>query len=291
MDFLINFFRLTRPLSNIKNIALVLLAFYFSGKSFILTDVIIGIVSLSFISSAVYAYNAANDVDIDKCNKNKEHYYKGVHYFGGKNSLTIIFLLVVVGLITSFFINIYFLITSIFFLLIGFLYSSKYTRFKEKVILDVLFGATFTFLFRFVASWFIFLISFPPLLPTIALVSAKTGGYLLYKQIDRPFLMSLNIRNSITVFKRKTLIIASVFFWIITFLSFFILCLNSRYFNIEFLGVLPINFLILILFVIPPLSVIYFYVFDKIKTKMSYLRTIGFCYWILVITIIWNLFL
>ena len=291
MEFLINFSKLTRPLSNVKNIAVVLFAFYLSGTEFDANRFILGIVALSFIFSSLYAFNNLNDLEIDKQNDHKKHYSKAVRYFGESKIIIIIFLLSIAGLIIGFFINTYFLINLIILLIIGFLYSSKISRFKEKIFLDVLFGATLTYFFRFIASWFIFSTFFPPLLPIIALISAKTGGYLLYKQIDRPFLMSLNIRNSITIFERKTLITASVFFWIITFLSFFILCLNSIYLNIKFLGSLPIKFLILLPFAVPPLVVIYFSALHKIKTQIKYLRIIGFCYWILVIIIIWSLFL
>ncbi|TSC94648.1 MAG: hypothetical protein CEN87_369 [Parcubacteria group bacterium Licking1014_1] len=156
MDFLTNFFRLTRPLSNVKNIALVLLAFYLSGQEFDLIKFILGIFSLSFICSAIYAYNALYDLKFDEQNKNKQHYWQAVRYFGDKYVIIIALFLVVLGFFLGFYFNFYFLISLLALLITGFLYSSKCTRFKEKILLDVLFGAVFAYLLRFTAAWLIF---------------------------------------------------------------------------------------------------------------------------------------
>jgi 4-hydroxybenzoate polyprenyltransferase len=253
-------------------------------------DFILGVISLSLISSAVYAFNTLCDFKIDKDNKNKEHHSKSVSFFGERKISFIITTLIALGLLTGLMINYYFFLSLALLILFNFLYSSRYTRFKEKIILDVLAAGVFAFAIRFIASWFIFSISFPPLLPIIALVSAKTGGYLIYKEIDRPFLTALNIRNSITAIKKRTLIIISVLLWIVSLLSFLLLCLNSG-FKIRFLGFLPLKFLILTPLAIPPLIVIYIRAFGKIKTEIKHLRIIGFIYWILAIIIIWKLFL
>lgn len=283
MDFLINFLRLTRPLSNVKNIVLVLLALYFSGQEFDFIRFILGIFSLSFICSAIYAYNALCDLKFDEQNKNKQHYSQAVYYFGDKYVLAIALILAVLGFSLGFYFNFYFLISLLTLLIIGFLYSSKYTRFKEKFILDILFGASFTFFARFMASWFIFSVSLPPLLPLVFLVSVKSGGYLLYKELDYPYLIKTNIKNSITILRKKTKIIISILLWIVSFFSFVFLCFNYKYFKVNILGYLPIRFLFLLLFAIPPLLLVYLSVLGKIKTKIKDLRTLGFIYWILVI--------
>lgn len=289
MEFLINFSKLTRPLSNIKNIALVLVAFYLFGgkKDFLL--IILGIISLSFICSAVYAQNSFYDYKADKSNKNKQHYSKAVEFFGKKNTIIIISFLALVGLIVGFFINVYFLSALFFLFLTGFFYSSKNFRFKERNVLDILFGAVFTFFLRFLAAWFIFsgypLGRLPPLFAISALVFAKTGGYLVYKEADRIFLEKLNIKNSITSLKKKTVISLSILCQIIAVLSFVFMCLNSKFFRLNFLGILPMKFLFLIPFVVPPLAVIYLSAIGKIKTKIKNLRILGFVYWALVIII------
>ena len=291
IELILNFFNLTKILSNVKNIAIVLLVFYLSGSNLDWYKLAIGIISLSFISSAIYIYNNLSDVRVDKYNKNKNYYSKAVRYFGEKNTLILATIFIICGFYFGFVINFYFLSGIVALLITGFLYSSKYTRFKEKVILDVLFGAMLTFFFRFIASWFIFSISVPPLLAVVALVSAKSAGYMLYKEADRTYLLALKIKNSITVVSKKVIIIISALLWFISFFSFIFLCLNSKYFQIEYLGELPFKFLFLTPFAVPPLIVVYLLVLNKIEIQIKYLRIIGFCYWTLVIVITWNLFL
>lgn len=286
MNFLTSFLNLTRPLSNIKNVALVLLAFYLFESEKDLFSIILGIISLSFVSSAIYAQNSLYDYDADKDNKNKQHYSEAIRHFGKKNTAVIIAFLVIAGLIAGIFINTYFFITLLLLFLTGFFYSSKITRLKEKFITDVLFGAVFTFLLRLLAAWFIFSQSLPPLLAISALVFAKIGGYLLYKEADRVYLEKLNIRNSITLSKKKTIILLSIFCWITAIVFFVFMCINSHFFKLKFLGILPFNFLFLTPFIIPPLGAIYFSVLGKIKTRIKDLRTWGFIYWIFVLVII-----
>lgn len=281
-----NFFSATKILSNVKNIAIVLLAFYLSGAQFDAIKFILGVAGLSFIFSAIYAYNNISDVVLDQKNNYKKHYAGAVQFLGEKKVVFIIFTFVLAGLVAGILINIYFTVTLGILLTVGFLYSWPSTRFKEKVILDVVFGATLTYFFRFVGAWIIFSPSFPPLLPLIGLVSAKTAGYILYKQVDRPFLQSFGIKNTITVFSNKSLIAVSVVLWSIALSSFLLMCLNSVYFKIKILGSVPLKFLFLLPVATPPLMIVYFYSFHKTKMDMKQLRAIGFVYWLAVLAII-----
>jgi len=182
----------------------------------------------------------------------------------------------------AFFINIYFLICLLLLLATAYLYSSKATRFKEKFILDILFGASLTFLFRFSAFWFVFSYSIPPILAVLGLVFAKSAGYLLYKDLDYKYQPAGRIKNSITILSRKTKVVISVLLWLLALLSFVFLCLNY-YFKIKILGFLPPKFLLLIPFAIPPIIIIYLLLFDKIKIAIKNLRLLGFVYFLLVI--------
>lgn len=283
--FFINFLRLTRPLSNVKNIALIVLAFYLSKANFNLILFLAGYCSISFVCSSFYTYNALSDYNLDKKNKNKNHYSKAVNYFGKEKSFIIFISLLASGFIISFFINFYFLFFLVLLALTNFFYSSKRFRFKERFILDILFGAVLTFLLRFVALWFVFSFSFPPLLVMLALIFAKSAGYLLYKDLDYEYLLVAKVKNSITILAKKTKIVISGILWVLAFLSFFLLCFNS-YSKIAFLGFLPLRFLLLIPFAIPPVVIIYFSSFGKIKIAVNILRIWGFAYWLIVTMII-----
>lgn len=280
-----NFFKLTRPLSNVKNVALILIAFYFSKSEFDLWLILRSLLSLSLVCSSFYTFNTISDLDSDKNNENKKHYLEAVRYFGQKKSFVIFIALLVAGLFIGYFINLYFFVFLLFLALTDFLYSFKYTRFKEKIILDILFGASFTFLLRFVAAWFIFSKGFPSLLPMLALVFGKTDRYSLYKGIDRERLLDQNIKNTITFFSLRSLFIFSFFFLILTIVSIILMFLNLIYFQIDILGSIPIQALFLIPFIVPPIIIIFFQIIKKTKFENSFLRFWGYIYMFLVLVI------
>jgi len=284
-SFLINFLRLTRPLSNLKNFAIILIAFYFSGAKFNLWLFIWGVFSLSLISSAIYVYNTINDLPIDQNNENKKHYAEAVKFFGEKGSFVIVLFLIMTGLAIGYYLGRGLFVSLLALLTAGFLYSSKYARFKEKIVLDILFGASLTFLLRFIAAWFIFSNSFPYLLPISALVFGKTAGYILYKSMDREYLLSQQNKNTITSLSLKSLFIFSLFFLTLVFLSVVLMFLNPIYFHIDVLGSLPIQALFLIPFAIPPIIIIFFQIIRKTKFKNLSLRIWGYVYMLLVIIV------
>ncbi len=287
-NFLINFFRLTRPLSNVKNVALILIAFYFSKSRFDLKIFLEALISLSLVCSAFYAFNTLSDIYLDKDNKNKKHYLEPITYFGKNKSFFIFLTLLIAGLLIGYFVNLYFFLFLFFLSLTNFLYSFKYTRFKERFILDILFGAFFTFLFRFLAFWFVFSKATPPLLVLSVLVFSKSAGYFLYKSLDYSYLSSKNIKNSITVSNKKAKVFISILLWALAFLSFVALCVNY-YFKIALLGALPPRFLLLIIFAIIPLAVIYLAFFNIVKIEIRKLRTLGYIYWLAIMIIILEL--
>jgi 4-hydroxybenzoate polyprenyltransferase len=253
-------------MSNAKNIAVVVLAFYLSGGKLNLVLFFLGVLALSLVFSSTYAYNTVCDAGIDRSNRNKRHYSESVVYFGRKKAILIVILLAFFGLAIGVSINIYFFSVSALILLTGFFYSSPYVRFKERVYLDVLFGAILTFSFRFVASWFIFKISFPPLLPLFALAFLKSGGYMLYKEYDRPFLMRSGVRNTITFFSTKSILLSSVIFFCFSILMFMIMCFERS---------LPLRFLWFLILFIPPILIQYLIFFKKITISAKYLRVAG----------------
>ena len=274
--------KLTRPLSNVKNIALIILAFYLSKAEFNFLEILSSFLSVSFVCSSFYIFNAIYDHNLDKNNENKKHYSWAVSYFGREKSFILFIILLISGLVIGFFINVYFLSFLVLLAITDFLYSSEYVRLKEKFILDILFGAFFTFLFRFCAFWYVFSHSFPPLLILLALVLGKSAGYLLYKELDHKYLLANGVKNSITILNKKTKIIVSGFLWFLALLSFVFLCINY-YFKIGILGSLPPNFLLLVPFFFPPILIIYLLALGNIKTHTRVLRMWGFIYCLFII--------
>jgi|GEM_PF-3295930 len=282
-EFFVNLSRLTRPLSNVKNLAIIALAFFLSGAEFDLADVLIGFFSLSLVCSAVYGFNTLCDLKCDKDNKNKEHYTKAVTYFGKGVIYIILAALVIAGLLLGYYVDAYFVGGLLLLLIVGFLYSSPYTRFKEKILLDVIFGAILTYPLRFFAAWFIFELSFPPLLPIMGLAFAKAGGYMMYKELDRPFFVLQKIKNSITALSKSANILLSSLFWLLAVAAFVLMCLGSRYFRSELWGYLPFRFLSLLPLIIPAIIVTYFKALDRLTMSNNHLRVAGFAYFVLAI--------
>ena len=287
MKLLVNFSRIVRPLSAIKNLALLLAAFYLSGETLNFPLFFLGFIWLSFITSSCYVFNSSNDLEIDENNINKRHYGQAVRYFGREKSFFIALILAVAGLIGGFFINAYFFVSLIVILAINFLYSSKITRFKERIVLDVLAGGFLSFSIRFVASWFVFKISAPPFLFLLALIFAKSGGYLLYKEFDREFLNSINVKNSITVLAKNASMPISMFFFVLAVLFFALTCFNGNLFYAPILGFLPRKFLWFLILIIPPLTISYLSAYNIIKADLLTLRRAGFVFWIIAVIIIW----
>jgi len=285
-EFLNNFFRLTRPLSNTKNILLLCLVFFLLRPEINWLNIILSIFSLSLISSAIYAFNSFCDFKVDKDNKNKEHYSKAIKFFGGEKISFIVTLFIFWGLFLGLMINYYFLFCLVLLLIFNFFYSSCQFRFKEKIIIDALIAGIFTFALRFIALWFVFAISFPPILAILALISAKSGGYLLYKEMDRDFLIKQNIRNTITIFKRNTIVLVSGLLYFLAIISADLMCFNERYFKINILGFLPFYLLLMLPLVLPPILILYLKVFNKINISGRNLRFFGFLYALLIVIIL-----
>lgn len=288
-NFFINLFRLTRPLSNTKNVLIVCLAFFLSGVEFDLVVFISGLVSLSLISSAVYAFNTFCDFKSDKENQNKEHYSRAVSFWGKRRISLIITTLITLGLLIGLMINYYFLLSLILLMFFNFLYSSPYTRFKEKIILDVLTAGVFTFAIRFIAAWFLFTISFPPVLPILALIFAKSAGFMIYKEMDREFLVKQGIKNSITRTKKNIIIFISGLLYFLAIAFFILMCLNEKYFEIVVLGFLPFNLLFITPLAIPPILISYLKALNKINISEKTFRVIGYFYALLILLLIVSL--
>lgn len=283
----INFLNLTRPLSNLKNIAIFLLAFYLSGSEFHLNLVVLGILSISLICSASYSYNSYTDCLIDQKNTNKMHYSDAVNGFGHVNITYIIMPMLLAGVLLAYFINLSFLFIILTLFLTNYLYSSPLTRFKEKPLLDILFGAFLTYPLRFLAGWYIFTNEFPPILVLVSLALAKSGGYIMYKALDREYLLALDIKNSITLIPKERLISISSIFIGLSVISYIFLCLNSEYFRIHLLGGLPLSFLLFLPFVVPPLFIAHRQIYYPNKINNRLLRRISFAYFAFVIFVVW----
>ncbi len=124
--------------------------------STIIYKILLGIISTCLIASANYVINEFLDVEFDRFHPVKKE------RSGVKNILnpTLVvfewFILSIIGLSLSYFINIYFVFTEAFLLFMGVMYNVKPFRTKDRVYVDVL-SESINNPIRFVLGWFIFI--------------------------------------------------------------------------------------------------------------------------------------
>lgn len=289
IKYIHNLFLLIRPLSNIKNIAIIILALFISRQEFSIFIFMQIFLSLSFVSGFMYTFNSLNDINLDNKNINKKSYSQSIQYFGKIRTVKILILFLILGLFIGLTLNIWVFIFLLCFALTAYFYSSQRFRFKEKYILDVLFGAVFTFGFRFLAAWFA-LASFPiPLLALGALICAKSSGYILYKTLDRNALEQARIHNTITSHCPSFNFFLSFLFLLLSMSFVIAMCLLQQS-HPNWLGNLPFSYLFAIPFSLPPILIISLQIFRPTTFRNRTLRTIGFFYLLLVTLLIWKFF-
>lgn len=276
-----NLWILARPASNVKNVALVLLALYFAGTEASWTRIALTILSLSCAWSALYVFNALEDRKCDRENQAKAHFAHAVEAVGSTATRRLIFILGACAFFLGAFINFRFLAVLIFTLLVGFMYSAAPFRFKDRPYLDVIFGGVFTYPLRFLGGWVAFSIAPPPMLPLVMLASAKGGGYLFYKEFDRAALTRQGVRNTTTIHAQWATIAAAFTLFFLAISSWFVMIANAS-FGIAGLGALPAETLLLVPFLIPPLVVSLLKLFGVKPWRQSLLRRLGLFYFFLV---------
>lgn len=284
-----HYLRLLRPLSSTKNVAVAMVAYYFcdNNNQFVRLGLIV--IALSAVSSAMYALNSFYDLRLDSKNENKKTYSDAASFLGSGKIFRIIAFFLIVGLVIGFWMNILSGICLIGFFITAYIYSSPYFRFKEKIFLDVLFGAVLTFGLRFLACWFALGSGPVPLAALIALICGKSAGYLFYKMLDRDSLKANSIHNTATLFSATILLCVIIFFLIATFSAIIIMAVNPVG-RLNWIGNVPFSFIYALPLSIPPLVIVFLQAFHFIHWKQSLLRTIGFFYLFVVSLFIWKFF-
>jgi 4-hydroxybenzoate polyprenyltransferase len=258
-------YMVTRPLQHIKNVAIVLLAYVLVADRPTWQETTLAIVALSLVFSGAYTLNSLCDTARDRESFHKRKYYEAIQGLGRTASGWIAGILMAAGVALGFFLSVPFVIMLLLIVIVTTVYSMPPLRFKDRRVLDVLFGGMLTFPLRFVAGWFAFSLTWPPLLPVLALFVAKVAGYLLVKVPDRKEMQLKKVKNSITGLSRVSLIVIASIAGLLAVLSFVVLGLNSIW-HIPYIGELPLVTLYLIPAVTP--LFVYEYVF-AIKGKLK----------------------
>ncbi len=192
-------------------------------KAFVI-NLILAIISVCFIASANYVINEWLDAEFDKFHPVKKNRPSVIQGLKANWIYTEYVLIATIGLITAFQISMSYFYTSIFFLIMGFMYNVNPFRTKNKVYLDVI-SESINNPIRFCLGWFIISpMVFPP---SSILISYWMGGAFLmgakrfaeYRFINDSKVAGL-YRESFKHYDEEKLLISTVFYAITS--SFFL---------------------------------------------------------------------
>lgn len=174
MKAIIPYIQIARPDHWFKNVFMIpgiLVAFLFAGINFdsdFIFNLVFGVLAVCFIASANYTINELLDAPYDMEHPVKKFRPVPAGKIKAGYAYLQYFILIVLGLGISYFINIPFLLTNLFLLIMGVFYNVKPFRTKDLVYIDVL-SESVNNSIRFLLGWFIVTTAFiPPLSIIIA---------------------------------------------------------------------------------------------------------------------------
>ena len=256
-----NYIKIARPDHWIKNLFIFpgsfisLFFVHFTLGPGVIFNLVIGLIATCFIASANYVINEWLDAELDKYHPIKKYRPVVAGNMSGRFVFLEYALLIVVGLILSYFISIPFLITEAVLLVMGVIYNVKPVRSKDLPYLDVL-SESINNAIRFLLGWFAITSKFFP--PVSIIIGFWFGGAFLmavkrfseYRMINNPEIAGL-YRKSFKHYTERSLLISSFFY---------AMC------SIFFIGVFLVKYHIELVIAMPPLCglfCLYFYISFK----------------------------
>lgn len=250
MPQLKNYIKIARPDHWIKNVfimpglvlAIILIEMPDNWQRFIV-KLIAGFLATCFIASANYVINEWLDAEFDKYHPTKK--YRPVVSQNMKFSLVMAeyALCIVIGAALSLAVNVPFLLTELWLLVMGVLYNVKPIRTKDVVYLDVL-SESVNNMIRLLLGWFIVCDNVYP--PSSIMVGYWLAGaflmavkrYAEYRMIDNPELAG-SYRKSFSKYTEETLLCSAFFYALCATFLIGIFLLKYR---IEYLIAMPVMF-------------------------------------------------
>ncbi|MCR5473889.1 MAG: UbiA prenyltransferase family protein [Lachnospiraceae bacterium] len=244
-----NYIKIARPDHWVKNafilpglaIAILLTDFTFSAN--VIVKFILGFMATCFIASANYVINEWLDADFDKFHPTKK--YRPVVSENMKLSLVLTeyFVLIILGVVLSWFVGRVFLYMELWLLIMGVLYNVKPIRTKDIPYLDVL-SESINNMIRLLLGWFIITQEFQP--PISILIGYWFAGAFLmatkrfaeYRMIGDPSVAGL-YRKSFAYYTQTSLLVSSFFYAMCA--TFFIGVFMIKY-RMEYIIAMPFVF-------------------------------------------------
>ncbi len=217
-----NYIYIARPDHWFKNIFMLpglIMGIYYTHFRMELTSVMIivlGFFATCLIASANYVINEWLDLEFDKYHPVKKNRPSVKANLKPEIVFTEYAVIAFFGLLISYFVSVWFLITEVSLLFMGFLYNVKPFRTKDKPYLDVL-SESVNNPIRFILGWFLAGITFFP--PSSILVAYWMGGAFLmatkrfaeFRFIGNPETAGM-YRQSFRYYTEENLLISIVFY-------------------------------------------------------------------------------
>ncbi len=247
---IMSYIKIARPDHWIKNVFIMpglVLAVILSDKTYSALDVFLklfaGFFATCFIASANYVINEWLDAEFDKYHPTKK--YRPVVSQNMKFSLVMAeyAVCIIIGLLLSLPVNLPFLLTEVWLLIMGVLYNVKPIRTKDIVYLDVL-SESINNMIRLLLGWFIVCDNIYP--PSSILVGYWMAGaflmavkrYAEYRMIGDPKLAGA-YRKSFAKYTEASLLCSSFYYGLCATFLIGIFLLKYR---IEYIVAIPVLF-------------------------------------------------
>ena len=254
---IMNYIKIARPDHWIKNAFIfpgLVLAFILIGAQdtipVLLLKLVCGFLSTCLIASANYVINEWLDAEFDKFHPTKKN--RPVVSENMKFSLVMVEYAICIlgGMGLAFLVNIPFVLTELWLLVMGVLYNVKPIRTKDIVFLDVL-SESVNNMIRLMLGWYIVSADFyPPL--SIMVGYWMAGAFLMavkrfaeYRMINNPEIAGL-YRKSFAKYTESTLLCSAIFY---ALCSIFLIGIFLLKYRIEYLIAMPVVFAVLLLFI------------------------------------------
>lgn len=249
---IMNYIKIARPDHWIKNAFIfpgLVLAFILIGAQdtipVLLLKLVCGFLSTCLIASANYVINEWLDAEFDKFHPTKKN--RPVVSENMKFSLVMVEYAICIlgGMGLAFLVNIPFVLTELWLLVMGVLYNVKPIRTKDIVFLDVL-SESVNNMIRLMLGWYIVSADFyPPL--SIMVGYWMAGAFLMavkrfaeYRMINNPEIAGL-YRKSFAKYTESTLLCSAIFY---ALCSIFLIGIFLLKYRIEYLIAMPVVFLL-----------------------------------------------
>lgn len=242
-----------RPLSNVKNAALIALASIMTGTTDIVAMLLV-FALLSLACSSAYAFNALTDIEADRVSATKKTYSVAAAALGGTRLTAIISGLSLAAVLIALRLNWASAAAAALLWLNMMAYSHPKIRLKEKPMWDVLSGAALTYPLRFACAWYALSAEPLPLGTMLMLGTAKSAGFLLYKEQDRDTFLHRSIRNTVTALSAFQVRLTSVVLGLSSLALFFAMCMYRGPYA-DMIGILPQKTPLLLVLALPPLAI------------------------------------